>query len=374
VTARACFRNKNLLSQIEWRTRKIPLTLQAEAAECGLACLSMIASFHGFRIDLPNLRARFPTTLRGATLAQIVDIAGSLGLSSRAIRLEIDELRNLALPCILHWDLNHYVVLDSVSAKGIVINDPATGRRTVALAEVGSHFTGVALELLPTISFRHTTEVRKVSIRLLLGKTAGIGRGLAYIFLMALCLEGLALVAPLFNQWVVDEALISGDKGLVTGLTLGFAILLVIQTGISIARSWTVVHLSTNLNLQWIANVFAHLLRLPTSWFEGRHLGDIVSKFGAINTIQGTITNGFVEAVLDGLMAILTGAMMIAYSGRLSAVVVAAVVLYACLRIVATKVSSSPLEHRRTCSRRSARCRQSRYLVAKSIGADAGST
>lgn len=322
-------------SRLEFGKRRLSVVLQNESAECGLACLAMLASWHGLRTDLTALRARFSLSLKGANLAQLVRYADELQLNARPLRLEMHELAELQLPCILHWDLNHFVVLKSTSRHGIVIHDPAVGIRNIAHSEVSKHFTGVALELVPTAQFKPADEQRRVKLRDLIGKVDGLQRAMGMVFVMALALEALALVSPMFNQWVVDEALVSNDEGLLNVLLIGFALMLVMQTAISLARSWTMMVFSTHLNLQWNSKVFTHLLRLPMTWFEKRHLGDVVSRFGSVAAIQHTLTSGFIGAILDGLMACLTLFMMLLYSAKLATVVVGAVFAYGVLRAIA---------------------------------------
>ena len=322
----------NFLNRLEFGPSRLPSILQTEAAECSLACLAMIAGYHRFRTDLPTLRARFSLSLKGANLVQIMRYADGLHLASRPLRLEVEEMRQLKTPCILHWNLSHFVVLKKADEKGIVIHDPAIGVRRLPYAEVATQFTGVALELTPNIEFKAADEKRKISIRGLLGKVDGLRRSLGLVFAMALALEAFALVSPMFNQWIVDEALTSGDRDLLNVLVIGFAIMLVVQSSISMARGWTVMYMSTHLNLQWVANVFTHLIRLPMAWFEKRHLGDVVSRFGSIGAIQQTLTTSFLEAILDGMLAIATLAMMLLYSPKLSVLVLAAVFAYGLLR------------------------------------------
>jgi ATP-binding cassette subfamily B protein RaxB len=312
--------------------RRLPVFLQTEASECGLASLGMVASFHGHRIDLAGLRRRFTLSLKGATLAYLMQVAGRLHLAPRALRLELEELPRLRTPCILHWDLNHFVVLRSAGPREAVIHDPAAGVRRMPISEVSKHFTGIALELAPTAEFRPRDERRRVRLRDLTGPVTGLARSLAQVLLLALVLQAFALLAPFYMQWVVDGAVVAADRDLLTVLGLGFLMLAVIQVAVGALRSWVVLYLGTTLNLQWLANVFTHLLRLPVAWFEKRHLGDVVSRFGAVTTIQRTITSSFVEAVIDGLMALATLAMMLVYSGRLTALAVAAVAAYAVSR------------------------------------------
>jgi ATP-binding cassette, subfamily B, bacterial CvaB/MchF/RaxB len=314
------------------RGRAVPLLLQTEAAECGLACLAMVAGAHGLDTDLATLRQRFSLSLRGVTLADLVRMADGLHLNSRALRAELDELSQLQLPCILHWDLNHFVVLVSLKRGVALVHDPARGARRLSLSELSAHFTGVALELQPAPGFVPARERQRVTLRGLLGPVSGLKRSLGQIFLLALGLEAFLLLTPFFMQWVVDGVLVSGDRDLLVSLGLGFALLVLIQVGTAAARSWAVLYLSATLNLQWLVNVFAHLLRLPLAWFEKRHAGDIWSRFQSVQQIQKTLTTHFIEAVLDGLLVLLTLVVMAFYSLQLTAVAVAAVVLYGLLR------------------------------------------
>ena len=312
--------------------KRLPMYLQTEAAECGLASLAMVACFHGHRVDLAALRRRFSVSLKGSTLAFLMQAAGRIHLAPRPLRLELDEVAQLRAPCILHWDLNHFVVLKSVDGRGAVIHDPAFGIRRVTIGQLSKHFTGIALELTPTTQFKPLDERRKVRLRDLLGQVGGLRRSLAQVFVLALALQAIAVVAPFYMQWAVDGAVVSADRDLLTVLGLGFLLLTLVQVGLAAVRSWVVLYLSTTLNLQWLANVFSHLLRLPVSYFEKRHLGDVVSRFGAVTTIQRTLTSSFVEALIDGVMAVATLAMMLIYSATLSAVAIAAVTLYGLLR------------------------------------------
>jgi len=311
---------------------RVPLILQTEAAECGLACLAMVASAHGHRTDLATLRKRFSLSAKGVTLADLVRMAESLDLQPRALRADLEDLSQLQTPCILHWDLNHFVVLVSFKRGVALIHDPAHGARRLKLDALSPHFTGVALELQPAPGFAPRVERQHVSLRQLIGPVSGLKRSLGQILLLALSLELFVLLTPFFMQWVVDGVVVSGDRDLLLTLAIGFTLLVLIQVATAAARSWAVLVLSATLNLQWLVNVFAHLLRLPVDWFEKRHAGDIWSRFGSVQQIQKTLTTSFVEAVLDGTLVVLTLAMMALYSLTLSAVALAAVAGYALLR------------------------------------------
>ncbi|CAN0617305.1 putative microcin-H47 secretion/processing ATP-binding protein MchF [Burkholderia multivorans] len=320
--------------QFGWR-RRLPNMLQTQAAECGLACVGMVASYFGHDIDLVSLRRRFPPSLKGATLGDVMLMAHRLGLASRALRLELDELGKLRRPCILHWDMNHFVVLKSVSRGKITIHDPARGVREVPLDEVSDHFTGVALELMPSPSFKRAQARESISMTKLIGSVTGIRATLAQVLLLSAALEVFGIVTPFYMQWVMDQVLVSADADLLTLLGVGFLLVVLFQNAVSALRSWVVTWFSSLLGVQWTANVCAHLFKLPMTYFEQRHIGDVVSRFGAIGTIQSTLTTQFVGALLDGVMAIVTLAMLFIYSTTLTWLVLGLFATYGVIRWVA---------------------------------------
>lgn len=313
----------------------MPVIIQSEAAECGLAALAMVARSHGLQPSLSELRGRFPLSLKGAKLSHLIHIAQQLGFSTRPLRLDMEHLGQLKLPCILHWDLNHFVVLSKVGKSKVTILDPAIGERKLSFGEVSSHFTGVALELTPTAEFKPRKAAPSISARQLTGPIRGLWSALAQILLLSVSLQVFVVLAPFYMQWVVDQVLVSADRDLLVVLGLGFGLALLLQVGIGLLRGWSVVYLSSKLGLQWMGNVFAHLLRLPLDFFEKRHLGDVTSRMASVQTIQKTLTTSFVEAIIDGLMAVATLALMLVYSWKLALVTLLAVALYLGIRAVA---------------------------------------
>jgi len=311
----------------------VPSILQSEATECGLACLAMVAAFWGHRIDLASMRRRFPVSLKGTTLKSLISMARAMSLQSRPLKLGLNNLDKLKLPCILHWDMNHFVVLTDVDRNGVVIQDPAVGTRRMSMEQVSKHFSGVALELTPDSDFRKVDDTVKFSLVGLMGRVVGLRRGLTQLMLIGVAMQVCSLVLPFYLQWVVDEAIVAGDRSLITVLGSGFLLLVVMQTAMSAFRSWVTTVLATNLNFQWFGNTFSHLMKLPLPYFEKRHLGDIVSRFGSIQTIQRSLTTQFVDGVVDGLLVIGTLVVMAIYSPLLTFVAIAAVSLYVLLRM-----------------------------------------
>jgi ATP-binding cassette, subfamily B, bacterial CvaB/MchF/RaxB len=310
------------------------LIYQSEAAECGLACVAMVANYHGHQLDLTTLRNRYSVSLKGANLQQLMQLAGQLGMAPRALKLDLADLKNLRLPCILHWEMNHFVVLKKVSNKGITILDPAIGERFVLLSDVDKSFTGVALELSPGTEFQKIDERVQLGLMAFWSKVQGLVPSLVKLFILSLLLQLFVLAAPYYTQLVVDEVLVSHDTPLLAVLALGFGLLMLIQTLTQTLRGWVVLHLGSVMSLQMATNLFRHLLHLPLSFFEKRHMGDIVSRFGSLNSVRELLTTSLVEGVIDGVMAITVLVMMYVYSPQLSMVVLAAVVIYAVIRAI----------------------------------------
>jgi len=311
---------------------KLPVILQTEAAECGLACLAMIANYHGFKTDMTSMRHRFTISAHGATLQQIMAIASQLNLSSRALRLELEQLNELQAPCIIHWEMKHFVVLKKVKNNKVFIHDPAIGERCLSLDEVNHLFTGVALELSPTSEFQQGEQTKKLSLNHFWSRIVGLKRSLVQIFVISLVLQLFSLASPYYLQTIVDDVLLRHDKNLLLVLAMGFGLLLIIDTVTSTLRQWIIMKLSSYLNIQMAANVFRHLVRLPLDYFAKRHIGDIVSRFGSLTHIRELLTKGLIAALLDGLMASITLIAMFIYSTQLTLIVIVIVFIYALVR------------------------------------------
>jgi ATP-binding cassette subfamily B protein RaxB len=307
---------------------KAPVILQSEAPECGIACLAMVASFHGHRTDLSAMRVRLSPSLKGVTLKHIAQIAESMGMTARGVQVPLESLGKLRLPAVLHWDMNHFVVLTGVSGRKLTVHDPARGKRVLTLDEASRHFTGVAMEFTPTADFQRKDEREKIHSWQLLGVASGLKATIAQILMLSFALEVFSLAMPFFLQLVVDRVLVGRDRDLLTVLGIAFGALVIIQVAVISVRAWVGVYLSTNINLKLLTNLFNHMLRLPLGWFEKRNIGDIVSKFRSVDAIQRTLTTTFVETAIDGLMVVLTIIVMGYYSLTLTTVVVSAALLY----------------------------------------------
>lgn len=313
--------------------RKVPQILQTESSECGLASLAMVCHYHGLQIDLFNLRSQFGFSSRGATLSALIDIASALKLQSRALSLNIDELNSLRMPCILHWDMKHFVVLVGVKRGRAVIHDPAFGCKVLRLHELSRHFTGVALELWPDSEFQPIKQQSRLRLRKLMNNVHGLKAALLKVFCLSIIIETVNLLMPVGTQLVMDHVILAGDHDLLALICIGLLFFILFRTGISMVRSWISIVMGALIDIQWKAGIFDHLMKLPLSFFEKRKLGDIQSRFGSLDTIRTTFTTSIVSSIIDGIMSVGLFIMMLFYGGWLVWVVLSFTGIYIILRL-----------------------------------------
>ena len=319
----------------EWPwSRAIRPVLQSEVSECGLACLAMAAAHAGHRIDLAGLRQRYPISAKGATLAELMRVAADLDLAPRAVRCELDELGDLRLPAILHWDLNHFVLLEKVGGDKVVILDPAQGRRDLAVSTVSRHFTGIALELTPAPGFKPVTAKAALRISDLWSNITQARGAIVQIVGLSLLLQITALALPLFLQLVIDESIGQGDGDLLLLLTIGFGALYLFNTLTQALRAWVVLTVGETMAFQLAGNVVRHLIRLPTAFFERRHVGDLMSRIGSIKPVQELLTQGVINVAIDAVLALTTLIVMLMMRPMLAMIVLALTLAYAGVSII----------------------------------------
>jgi len=256
-----------------------------------------------------------------------------LGFQTRAIKIEMEHLAQLSCPAILHWNMNHFVVLTKVKGKTLTIHDPALGERKLTYSEASKYITGIALEVTPSDTFSPKKSAPRLGLSQFFTRTTGFKRNLLTLFALSIVLQLFALASPYYMQTVVDDVLIYNNDALLKALAIGFALLLIIETFTSGIRKFVILSVSSRLQLQMSASVFKHLLSLPLDYFDKRHIGDVVSRFGSLASIREFLTTGLVTALLDGLMAVITLAVMILYSPKLTLVVVAIMLAYLAVRL-----------------------------------------
>ncbi|EEH4119102.1 peptidase domain-containing ABC transporter [Salmonella enterica subsp. enterica] len=309
-----------------------PLTIQNEVSECGLACISMILGHYKNNLTLQELRNSFTTSLKGMTLKDIMDVLESFKFKTRAVSLEIDEVSELKTPCILHWDMSHFVVLTKTTKNTFWINDPAIGKKKISKSFLSKHFTGVALEIYKTNDIKPKKIKKQQSLMSVTGNIKGFVSPLLSICSMSVLLEVFALSSPLYMQWILDRVIISEDEDLLTILLLIFFSVSIFNPLLETIRTWFITRLSAIINVQWSYNITNHLFKLPLSWFEKRSVGDVLSRSESIKSIQEILTGNLFTSILDGIMSIVTLVVITLYSIKLSLITITLSILYAITR------------------------------------------
>lgn len=311
---------------------KTPIILQSEASECGIACLSMVCGFYGMDIDLFNFRERYGSPSQGVTLLSLAKTAEHAGLKNRALSLDLDEIKQLKLPCVLHWGMNHYVVLTKVCKSSFIVHDPALGKRKIGIQEMSNNFTGVAMELWPDQDFHQEKAKSRLRLLDLMRNIVGLKSALIKIFALSVVIEAIGLLMPIGTQMVTDHVIMAHDQSLLAVICIGLVFFTLFRTFVSMLRAWTSLTLNTLTNIQWKTTLFDHLFSLPLSFFEKRHLGDIQSRFSSLDTIRSTFTNSIVTGIIDSIMTIGLLIMLTLYGGWLVWVVVGFTLCYAIMR------------------------------------------
>lgn len=325
---------ETITSKLNFSLRKsTPVILQSEASECGIACLAMISGFYGLSIDLFNFRQRFGSPSQGVTLLSLSKTAENAGLKNRALSLDLDEICQLKLPCILHWGMNHYVVLTKVRKSSFVVHDPALGKRVIGMQEMSNYFTGVALELWPDQNFQQEKAKTRLRLLDLMRNIVGLKGTLIKIFALSVVIEAIGLLLPIGTQLVTDHVIMAHDQSLLAVICIGLVSFTLFRTFISMIRAWISLTLNTLTNIQWKTTLFDHLTSLPLSFFEKRHLGDIQSRFSSLDTIRSTFTNSIVTGIIDSIMTIGLLVMLTLYGGWLVWVVIGFTACYAIMRL-----------------------------------------
>lgn len=224
--------------------------------------------------------------------------------------------------------------MERVDRGRALIHNPDGRSRWYGLDELSRHFTGVALELRPTDDFEPGKQRERLKLSQLWRRMTGLKRALAQTLVLSMVMQAFVLASPYYMQVAVDSALPALDGNLLTVLALGFGLFTLINAGASLLRSFVLLSAGSSLSYGIAANIARRLFRLPVSWFEKRHVGDILSRFQSITPIQQALTQGAIAALIDGVLALLILAVMLFYSVKLALVALLAFALYALVRAV----------------------------------------
>lgn len=312
---------------------RMEMVFQSEMAECGIACVAMVSGYYGARVELRELRTRLRDHVLGVNARGLLTVANSVGLHGQVYRLEVKEMPELTLPAILHWDMDHFVVLGRLGRRSALIYDPAVGVRRYTRGELANHFTGVALQLSPGQDFKVQEPASSLTLKKLIIPYPGFFRATGQILLTSLLLQLLTLISPLYLQLVVDHGIVRGDMELVLLLVLLFLLLIAVRCALSHMRGLITLSCTNRIGMQLVGDTFRHLLYLPLKFYQRREVGDIVSRFNSLENIKQFISRELVTVFVDGLFSALTLGILFLYSQALAMIVATAVALSLLLRL-----------------------------------------
>jgi ATP-binding cassette subfamily B protein RaxB len=304
---------------------RVPLILQSQRTECGLAAIAMVANCHGHDLDLAAMRRRFGDF--APNLGAILAIANRLGLIARPLRVGLTDLSKLVLPAILHWEFDHFVVVTRIRRGAIVIHDPAVGHRVVDWQEFGDAFTGVAVEFAQAPKFVALAERRNLSLLGLLRSFRGLGRYLGLMLSLLVATQLLALVPPVATQLLIDELVLGQNRQWLYRVIAGIALVMFASLLIDTLRRRIGLFTGMRLATESTAVVIRHVLSLPAATIERRSVGDLLSRVDSLRPLRAVLTETVLHAIVQGMVVLTTVALMLAYSRALAAVAVSALVL-----------------------------------------------
>ncbi len=287
------------------RGKRVPQESQMSAVECGLACLAMILTYYGRKTSVSELRTHYGVGRDGVSALSIVRAARHYGMRVRAVSLQQNDFRFVKLPAIVHWEFNHFVIVERWSRKRVDVVDPARGRCRLTHDEFDAGFTGVVITLEPGVSFdRHAAPSRRAFrtyVQQYIRQAPGTFLQLLGASLLLLVI-GLAL--PLLTKVVVDQVLPFRMDNVMTVLGIGILVLFLSQTVATLLRGWLLVYLQARIDIHMMLGFVEHLLTLPYSFFQQRSSGDLLARLSSNTLLREILSNQLLSTLLDSTLVI----------------------------------------------------------------------
>lgn len=298
-------------------TKKYPFFAQQSSADCGAACMVMIARYWGKRLNLNRLREAANVNKYGASLSALAAAAESVGFATRPVKASFDKLAQQSLPAIVHWEGKHYIVLYEINRKHVIVGDPAIGQRNLSPKEFQAGWTGYALLLQPT-SLLKETEEDSTGIWRFFGLLKPHIWVLLEVFFASVLIQVFGLITPLFTQLLFDRVIVQGSTSTLNAVCLGLIIFGLFSIAVNGLRQYLLAHTANRVSIALLVGFIKHTLRLPLSFFESRYVGDIVSRIQENQKIQQFLTGETLSIVLDLLTVVIYAGLMFWYNWRMA--------------------------------------------------------
>lgn len=317
------------------RRLRFPLIYQHDEMSCGTTCLGMISRYYGKNLSLSHLRDLAAVDTNGVSLANLAMAAEQIGYTTRAMRLEYDDLVRATLPCIIHWQDYHFVVVVRADGRHVYVADPELGLRTYGRKEFCENWRGVTLLLEPTPELGKQKE-EKGSLRDFVRFVSPYKRILAEVFLASLLLNVFGLAMPLFTQNVVDNVLGHENRVMLHAMLAGMVIVLLLRLMATVARDYLIAHTSMRIDMRMLTVFYKHLLSLPLGYFKVRRVGDFIARFAENTKIREFLANTALALVLDVMMITVYVVLMAYYDVRMTLAALGLIPAAAILTLVFT--------------------------------------
>jgi len=299
---------------------RVPVLTQMDATECGAACLAMILNYYGYKIGVASVRDHCAVGRDGLSALAIVQAAQAYGLRARAISLAHNDFRFVRLPAIVHWDFNHFLIVQRWSPHSVEVVDPALGRRRVAANEFHESFTGVVIELEPGTHFARQRVARRLSLWTYLRSFFLWPGFLVQLLVASLLLQLLGLGLPVLTRLFVDQ-IIPGNLGnLLPVIALGMLVIVLAQGATALLRASLLVYFQAKVDIQMMLGFFEHLLALPYHFFQQRSSGDLLSRLASNITMRDLLTSQMISTLLDGSTVLVYLGVLLTQSVPLTAI------------------------------------------------------
>ena len=316
---------------------KVPVVMQMEALECGAASLAMILAYYGKWVPLEQVRLDCGVSRDGSNARNVLRAARSYGLVAKGYRYEPEDLKKSGkFPCIIHWNFNHFVVLNGFRGGKAVLNDPAKGTYTVSMKTFDEAFTGICLFFEPGEEFKPEGKPQSM-IRYAKERLTGAGAAIAFVILTTVISSLLGIITPAFSRVFLDRLLTGENPDWLTPFTLALAGISVIQ--LVVAWIQAVYSLRINGKLAVVGNTtfLWKVLRMPMEFFSQRMAGDIQGRQSANAEIAGQLVNTLAPLVLNAVMMVFYLVVMLRYSVLLTLIGLASVLANLLLSSIISK-------------------------------------
>jgi len=316
---------------------RFPFIMQQDQMACGATCIMMIAKYYGKRFAASRVRELAHVDRSGASLAHLASAAEQLGFTTRATKLDYQTLMSAHLPCMVHWQGYHFIVVNKINAKRVWVADPGLGLRKYTREHFGRNWNGITLILEPTAEFEAQEEDRS-SAGNFVQFVAPYKRVLLEVFLASLLLNLFGLATPIFTQNVIDRVLAHRNPSMLNMMLVGMLLVLVFRVLVGILRQYLIVHTSLKIDLRMLIAFYKHLLALPLGYFKVRKLGDFMARFGENRKIRNFLANTALTLVLDTVLILVYVSLMCYYDLGLTGLALLCIPFFVAVTLVFTPI------------------------------------